>query len=357
MADLPEELKQSLSALIDQAHELGYDLDLDSHDGRSLFIGFLKRYDPFHKDSRPEWVSGEELLKRWKMEAQTLVFRLAGSHEPQAFGLPIYLWSIKTNEMEPVNFRIPQLSDLFPPPESPNISSNLNLDPKLLKLMKDLFNKKSSLPKELEPVVWCTIPQWWWLNRADVEFYEKVDPQLRKKVSPLTPNWKLAEEVQKRWSIGPSELKDLVTDKGLRAWRLYFVQGIILADKEYLDGAPLEYGYGSLMTRLDSCMFKTSHVKAFENRREKYKNRRKKQEQKANAEKLIVDEASRLKEAHPNWGVGEVTDKTMKHFSPEDRRIPSNWGWGRNKFYYVIRNALFAELKGIKGGRFRKSTR
>ena len=106
----------------------------------------------------------------------------------------------------------------------------------------------------------CLHISWWWFRKADVEFYEKLSPELREKGSILTPYWKLPRDVQERWSISAYKLEELVRDKGLPAYHLDSDKGIILADEAYLARSPWLGGE----PRLNSCMFNVCDLQVFE---------------------------------------------------------------------------------------------
>ena len=336
----PEELMKctkDLLALAQQVYALDYLIGLTKEMPLSTsFSIFLKQYDPLHKESRAEWISGEKLLTRWQMEPKDLVYK---RHD-----LPVYLWSNETNHMELVNGRI------FPP-QVPQQFSYMSRK-EYFKLLK---SSKMALQPEKTSTIWCGIAKWWWFELRHVEFYEKADPYLRTKVSPLTPDWRTCEEVEDRWGINAYELENLVRRKqGLPAWKLS-IGGITLANEQYL-AQPAEVSW-TVKTPLSSCMFKPSDLKRFEDRHLKYKTRREKLEREDKAEKLIVDYARKLHNENPDLILYDpqkperetLVSKTKRHFSMLDTEIPERWG--DHKFYIIIRNNLFPERKNTRGGR------
>jgi hypothetical protein len=311
-------LKEVLSDLMNDALELNYSVPVDSDYARALFFDLVKEYDPGHKDSRPEWISGKKLLKRWQIEQPVHLYVFKKDK------LPIYLWSLKTGDMKHVNLRIPEPSVILRLSSHPNITLNHPLP--------DSPYRPTNF--------WFAVPQWWWLRFEDVEFHEKVDPHLRTIVSPLTADWNTCEEVENRWGINAYELEKLVRrKKGLPAWRLDFLEGIILADEQHLVMPPKESWRG-VVTPLSTCMFKPSELKAFEKEHDKYRKRRSKKEKDESVKNRIEQRLATLSRKNPKWRDIDFTTQIMHEF---ESQLPKGKGtkWVRK----IVSNFFNPERK------------
>jgi len=107
--------------------------------------------------------------------------------------------------------------------------------------------------------IWYLVPEWWWFKLVHVEFQEKLNIELARKIMP-TYKWLTPEEVCSRWRVSLYKLEEYVRDKGLSPYRLNGDEIQDVRPEEWAKPVgPLQVGIS-----FSQCLFRTEDVQAFE---------------------------------------------------------------------------------------------
>lgn len=227
--ELPADVQRELDNLSQILRELGKDYKIDIEDWRALST-FFDEFD-IHYRADSTHMSGAELLRRWQIRADDPLLDYPN--------FPAFLFSHQTQQLVSINER------LFP------------LNNRRCPFARDGNKTVLLAPNKLRNV-WITIPHWWSVRRGDIEFLEKLKPDLNQKVQNITLNWLTPVELCQRWKRNLSELIDLVRLKNLPAYRLDLSAGVSLATLSFIEGST----WGK--HPIHSCLFKKADVHEFE---------------------------------------------------------------------------------------------
>jgi hypothetical protein len=198
------------------------------------YLKFGEDYDLAHSECSPEWLSGPALLSRW----ETTPWDFTISKDSL---LPSYLWHRGLGKFERVTAQIRSFNNF--------VKSGMSVAEWLVE------NKE-------RPCMWYSIPQWRHFELKDVEFFEKFHPVLSKKYSEtLTDKWLNFSELTDRWHKPPVTIELAVRERGLRAYFLNPVKGIIRTTDDDLTS---QMTPGHLLKKL--CLFERLDVYGFERR-------------------------------------------------------------------------------------------
>jgi hypothetical protein len=225
---------QRLSLLLRQ---LGLEYVVDS-DSVIDYLNFTDNYDISHLESDPEWLQGSSLIDRWHATPK----KFAASWNSL---LPSHLWNRQSAMFECVTRQV-RCYEAF---------------------LKSGMTRRQQLQIYSEPLglLFC-VPQWRYFRREHVEFFEKLHPSLSRKFKDrLSHTWFSFSDLVSRWQTRPLTIEEAVRKKGLKAYLLSPLQGIIEADDDDLTTSST----GSAPPLKMLCLFARDEIQHFEQHNKK----------------------------------------------------------------------------------------